>query len=84
MKSGILSKHWIKKAEAELEEHQKSLKQQENKKIFETMLSLAAFGDLTPERYPFFLSIISNQRIGGNDVQKYIYHRSCERQDLEE
>ena len=37
------------------------MKQHENKKVFETMMSLAQLGELTPERYALLISVVSNQ-----------------------
>ncbi len=61
MKFGLTTGQSVKRAESNLASYQKVLKQHENKKVFETMMSLAQFGELTPERYAFFMSVISNQ-----------------------
>lgn len=84
MKFGLLIGRYIKKAEFNLMLHQNELKQHENKKVFETMLSLAQLSELTPERYAFFMSVVSNQGIGENDVQEYIFNRSFEKRDRKE
>lgn len=68
----ILTKYWEKKAKQEILEYARILKQHENKKVLETMMSMANIGQLTPERYDFFMAVISNQRIEENDVQEYI------------
>ena len=54
MEFGLTTGRRVKKAESNLASYQKALKQHENKKVFETMMSLAQFGELTPERYAFF------------------------------
>lgn len=74
-----LGKHREKKAKREILEYASILKQRENKKVLDTMMSMASIGKLTPERYAFFMTVISNQRIGENDVQEYIFRRSSER-----
>lgn len=51
MEFGLTTGRRVKKAESNLASYQKALKQHENKKVFETMMSLAQFGELTPERY---------------------------------
>lgn len=84
MKFGLTNEQRIKKAESNLASYQKVLKQHENKKVFETMMSLAHFGELTPERYAFFLSVISNQKKGGNSVEEYIFNRSFKMRDRRE
>lgn len=47
--------------EYNLASYQEILKQHENKKVFETMMSLAQLGELTPERYALLISVVSNQ-----------------------
>lgn len=84
MRSGILTKYWEKKAKQEILEHTSLMKQHENKKVLETMLCMANTGQLTPERYAFFMAVISDQRIGENDVQEYILRRSSEKRDRKE
>lgn len=84
MRSGILTNYWEKKAKQEILEHASLMKQHENKKVLETMLCMANIGQLTPERYAFFMAVISNQRIGENDVQEYILRRSSEKRDRKE
>ena len=76
MKFGLTTGQSVKRAESNLASYQKVLKQHENKKVFETMMSLAQFGELTPERYAFFMSVISNQEKGENKVEEYILNRS--------
>lgn len=61
MKFGLTTSQRVKRAESNLVSYQKALKQHENKKIFETMMSLAEIGELTPERYAFFMSVVSKQ-----------------------
>lgn len=75
MKFGLPTGKWVKKAESNLATYQKVLKQHENKKVFETMMSLAQFGELTPERYAFFMSVISNQEKGEKRVEEYILNK---------
>lgn len=55
MKFDLTTGQRIKRAESNLASYQKVLKQHENKKVFETMMSLAQFGELTPERYKILL-----------------------------
>ena len=74
----------VRKAESDLASYQKVLKQRENKKVFETMISLAQFGELTPERYAFFMSVVSNQEKGENKVEEYIINRSFKMRDRKE
>ena len=62
MKIGWITDRRVKIAKSNLVSYQKILKQHENKKIFETMMSLAELGELTPERYGFFMSVVSNQK----------------------
>lgn len=81
MISNILTKHWEYKANLELRIKASKNKQIENKKILDTMLTLASIGELTPERYGFFMEIISNQKIGDNNVQKHLFNLSSERRD---
>ena len=50
MKFGLTTGQSVKRAESNLASYQKVLKQHENKKVFETMMSLAQFGELTPEK----------------------------------
>ncbi len=76
MKSSSTIGRYIKKAETNLVLYQEALKQHENKKVFETMMSLAQWGELTPERYAFFMSVVSNQEKGENKVGEYILNRS--------
>ena len=61
MEFGLINERRLKKAEANLALFQKDLKQHENKKVFETMMSLAQLGELTPERYAFFMSVVANR-----------------------
>ena len=56
MEFGLTTGRRVKKAESNLASYQKALKQHENKKVFETMMSLAQFGELTPERYALLCS----------------------------
>ena len=79
----IIGRH-VRKAESDLASYQKVLKQRENKKVFETMISLAQFGELTPERYAFFMSVVSNQEKGENKVEEYILNRSFKMRDRKE
>ena len=81
MKFGLTTGQSVKRAESNLASYQKVLKQHENKKVFETMMSLAQFGELTPERYAFF---ISNQEKGENKVEEYILNRSFKMRDRKE
>ena len=80
MKLGLVTGRSLKKAEQDLADLQAKLKQHENKKVFDTMLALAKYGELTPERYAFFMSVVSNQG-GENDVEEYILNRSYEKRD---
>ena len=48
------------------------------------MMSLAQFGELTPERYAFFMSVVSNQEKGENKVEEYILNRSFKMRDRKE
>lgn len=84
MKFGLTTGQRLKKAESDLVSYQKMLKQHENKKVLETMMSLAQFGELTPERYAFFMSVISNKEKGENKSEKYILNRSFKRRDRKE
>ena len=84
MEFGLTSGQRLKKAESNLVSRQKVLKQHENKKVFETMMSLAQFGELTPERYAFFMSVVSNQERGANKVEEYILNRSFKMRDRKE
>ena len=83
MKFGLTTGQRVKRAESNLA-YQKVLKQHENKKVFETMMSLAQFGELTPERYAFFMSVISNQEKGENKVEEYILNRFFKMRDHKE
>ena len=82
MKFGLTTGQSVKRAESNLASYQKVLKQHENKKVFETMMSLAQFGELTPERYAFFMSVISNQE--KNKAEEYILNRSFKMRDRKE
>ena len=84
MKFGLTTGQSVKRAESNLASYQKVLKQHENKKVFETMMSLAQFGELTPESYAFFMSVISNQEKGENKVEEYILNRSFKMRDRKE
>ena len=84
MEFGLTTGRRVKKAESNLASYQKALKQHENKKVFETMMSLAQFGELTPERYAFFMSVVSNQEKGENKVEEYILNRSFKMRDRKE
>lgn len=76
---GVLTKYWEKRAKQDVLEYASILKHHENKKVLETMMSMANIGQLTPERYAFFMAVISHQGVGENDVQEYILRRSSER-----
>lgn len=78
---GLTTGRCVKKAESDLASYQKTLKQHENQKVIETMMSLARLGELTPERYAFFMSVISNQKKGENEVEEYILNRSFKMRD---
>ena len=84
MEFGLTTGRRVKKAESNLASYQKALKQHENKKVFDTMMSLAQFGELTPERYAFFMSVASNQEKGENKVEEYILNRSFKMRDRKE
>lgn len=45
------------------------------------MIALASIGELTSERYGFFISLLSNQKIGENDVQRHILELSSQRRN---
>ena len=77
MEFGLTTGRRVKKAESNLASYQ-------NKKVFETMMSLAQFGELTPERYAFFMSVVSNQEKGENKVEEYILNRSFKMRDRKE
>ena len=79
MAAGILTKHWEKRGKQDILEYAGILKQRENKKVLETMMAMASIGQLTPERDGFFMAVISDQRIGENDVHEFILRRSSER-----
>lgn len=61
MKFGLAGSWRLKKAESNLASYQKILKLHETQKIFETMMTLAQLGELTPERYALFMSVVVNQ-----------------------
>ena len=84
MEIGLTTRRRVKKAESNLVSYQKVLKQHENKKVFETMMSLAQFGELTPERYAFFMSVVSNRGKVYNKVEEYILNRSFKMRDRKE
>lgn len=84
MEFGLTTRRRVKKAECNLVLCQKVLKQHENKKVFETMMSLAQFGELSPERYAFFMSVVSNREKGENKVEEYILNRSFKMRDRKE
>lgn len=58
----FLTKRWESKAAIELQLKESQHRQIENKKILDTMITLASMGELTPERYGFFISLLSNER----------------------
>jgi len=64
MRLGLKARLNIRNAEYNLASYQRILKQHENKKVFETMMSLAQLRELTPERYAFLISVVSNQEKG--------------------
>ena len=64
MRLGLKARLNIRNAENNLASYQRILKQHENKKVFETMMSLAQLRELTPERYAFLISVVSNQEKG--------------------
>ena len=84
MEFGLTTGRRVKKAESNLASYQKALKQHENKKVFETMMSLAQFGELTTERYALFMSVVYNQEKGENKVEEYILNRSFKMRDRKE
>lgn len=84
MKFGLATGQRLKKAQSDLVSYQKILKQHENKKVLETMMSLAQFGELTPERYAFFMSVISNKEKGENKIEEYILNRSFKMREHKE
>lgn len=77
--SDFLTRFFESKAIFALQSKAVQQKQLENKKILDTMIALARIGELTPERYEFFMEILSNQKIGENDVQEHILSISSRR-----
>lgn len=57
--SNFLIRHWESKVNFELKFKAAQHRQIENKKIIDTMIALATIGELTPERYEFFLKMLS-------------------------
>lgn len=80
MEFGLTTGRRVKKAESNLASYQKALKQHENKKVFETMMSLAQFGELTPERYG---QMFNAGEVNDIHYQKYNWYRETNKHVVE-
>ena len=68
----FLTDYWKYKVEREFQTIAVRQSKIERKKIVDTMIALSKVNELTPERFGFFMEILSNQEMGENDVQRYI------------